>query len=288
MSTPSDERTAHIIRAFGLSDIVPRASDFATARAHLLPTDGSTPIFAGGKPIMRRRESSSPAVEEALARGFALAHFPARALLPEDSFARFGSRRKSASAAAARVGRSPDPSAPAPSASRGRSAASVAAASSAQQGGPAAAAGDELDSARIPRGISPHVLPRNALMRPLPPARELLETHVPLQRTDRYDASNERWLTGVDAGDFAVSDPVVVAELAKAYRRCFPRTERDDQLEELPTSRFCGNFLLRRWGGAFPPHCHYDFYRRYGEFGIGAASAEYHNFPAGRHPLGPI
>jgi len=66
--------------------------------------------------------------------------------------------------------------------------------------------------------------------------------------------------------------------------RCFPRTDIDEKLEAFPASPYNGNFLLRRWGGAFPDHCRYEHYRKFGEFGQGAKTAEYHNFPCGLPP----
>ena len=67
-------------------------------------------------------------------------------------------------------------------------------------------------------------------------------------------------------------------------RRCFKRSEKDLKREAFPTSKFTGNYILQRYGGAFPPHGNYGFYRRYGLEGRGAASAEYHNFPNGERP----
>ena len=42
---------------------------------------------------------------------------------------------------------------------------------------------------------------------------------------------------------------------------------------------------LRRYGGAYPKHGNYDFYRRYGAAGQGAVTAEYHNKPNGDDPV---
>lgn len=320
-SATTDPQTLHILKKFGLDEIMPQPQDFASARAELLPLDGSTPIFAGGKPITRRRESSSPAVTEALARGFKLTHFPARALLPEDQFASHRKNTLQQQNYFDNVGApprsspsvSPDPRLQyqQPQASAATAASLLSSSSiaeiqqrqqrdiskqlrqesnsrSPQQTSDATSHYAQNNPARIPPNIDPHVLPQGALMQPLPPARELYETHVPLQQTTKFDATNERWLHGVDTGDWALSDPVALTSMARIYRRCFPRTERDDQHDEFPTSNFAGNYILKRYGGCFPEHCHYSFYRKYGEHGQGAVSSEYHNFPAGRHPLAPI
>jgi hypothetical protein len=66
--------------------------------------------------------------------------------------------------------------------------------------------------------------------------------------------------------------------------RCFAFTAEDQRLAELPTSKYSGNFLLRRWGGSLPKHQRYDHYSKFGCSGRGAASAEFHNFPNGRKP----
>lgn len=68
------------------------------------------------------------------------------------------------------------------------------------------------------------------------------------------------------------------------FHRCFPLTEKDRKLRSFPTSRYSGNYLLQRYGGAFPQHGNYGFYRRYGLDGRGAASADLHNFPGGDAP----
>jgi hypothetical protein len=67
-------------------------------------------------------------------------------------------------------------------------------------------------------------------------------------------------------------------------KRCFEQTERDLKLASFPTSKYSGNYTLFRYGGAFPPHANYGFYRRYGSDGRGAAGAEFHNFPNGERP----
>jgi hypothetical protein len=297
----TDPQTLHILKKFGLEEIMPKPQDFESARADLMPIDGSTPIFAGGRPISRRRESSSPAVTEALARGFKLTHFPARALLPEDQFANhskntlqqekfFESSNNNNNKSNNNNRNSPDPNLLlSPDEVQQQQQKALAQQLRQQQSENRASQQNEYsNAARIPANIDPHVLPQGALMQPLPPARELLNKHIPLQQTTKYDVSNERWLGGYDAGDWALSDPVALTSMARIYRRCFPRTEKDDQYDEFPTSDFSGNFILRRYGGCFPPHCQYSFYRKYGEVGQGAASSEYHNFPAGRHPLAPI
>lgn len=66
--------------------------------------------------------------------------------------------------------------------------------------------------------------------------------------------------------------------------RCFPRTAKDDDYAGLPTSNYNGNYTLRRYGGSFPEHANYGFYRKYGLKGKGATTAERHNFPAGSPP----
>ena len=67
-------------------------------------------------------------------------------------------------------------------------------------------------------------------------------------------------------------------------KHCFARTEKDYKLGAFPTSKYSGNHILRRYGGAFPKHGNYGFYRKYGTDGRGAASAEFHNFPNGDRP----
>lgn len=54
--------------------------------------------------------------------------------------------------------------------------------------------------------------------------------------------------------------------------------------DSLPTSQFNGNYLLFRYGGKYPKHANYGFYRRFGAEGQGAATSEFHNFPGGQHP----
>lgn len=300
----TDAQTLHILRKFGLDDVMPKPQDFDSARADLLPLDGSAPIFAGGRPINRRRESSSPAVTEALARGFKLAHFPARALLPEDQFAKHGKnslqqeeyfeqqQQKSPSPNNTNMNTTTNNDAtlrPDELQQLQQKSLSQQLHRESQNRNMENSSSSLLaNAARIPSNIDPHVLPQGALMQPLPPARELLNTHVPLQQTTKYDVTNEQWLGGYDAGDWALSDPVALTSMARIYRRCFPRTEKDDQYDEFPTSNFAGNYLLKRYGGCFPPHCQYSFYRKYGEYGQGAVTSEYHNFPAGKHPLAPI
>ncbi len=283
----TDPHTAHILKKFGLDDIMPKAQDFDTARASLLPLDGSDVIFAGGKPIARRRESSSPAVTEALARGFKLAHFPARALLPEDMFSDHNNLRKQIeqeemAKLQQKSSVSPDPRKLSPSVENHNNNNNSQSTTSRNNNN------NNNNPARIPGNIDPHVLPQGALMKPLPSAKELYNTDIPLQETSKFDVTNQQWLYGVDNGDWMLSDPVQLTNMARVFRRCFPRTEKDDQYEEFPTSNYSGNFILKRYGGCFPEHCHYSFYKKYGEFGMGAATSEYHNFPAGRHPLAPI
>ena len=70
----------------------------------------------------------------------------------------------------------------------------------------------------------------------------------------------------------------------KTPYRSFPHTAADTKRDEFPTSRYNGNYLLRRYGGAYPKHGNYDFYRRYGAAGQGAVTAEYHNKPNGDNP----
>lgn len=288
-----DKHTSYIIKKFGLEDIVPRIGDYEAARAEQqLPLDGHIPIFAGGKPIHTRRESSSPAVVDALRYGFKLAHYPARALLPEDMFSKYGADAKS------KGSNSPDPALP--SASRNPSSSQHRAASSSSQqmqlqlqpyvSPPMSASRREQQhQQRIPGDISPHVLPHGALLQPLPAARELMETQIPLAVPARYSRQLDEWQAGVDVGSpsWALSDPEMIIGMARHYRRCFPRTARDDTYDELPTSRFSGNYILRRYGGCFPEHCHYSHYRKYSEFGLNTTS-EFHNYPAGRHPYAPI
>ena len=306
MTDRLDDRTEAIISKYSLSDVVPRASDFEAARANLLPLDGSTPVFVGGRLIARRRQSSSPAVEEALARGFELAHFPSRALLPhpsEDSFGVAAAVSKSGAPVvaarrplqstsrvrgAAATSVSPEPALPRADHADRRS--PSLAATSSWSDTAAAAAARAADEARIPKGISPHVLPQGLLMRPLPSAGELLASETPLQHepTARLSDESRRWRAGADMGFWATSDASFLADLSRPFRRCYPRTEKDEQLDEYPTSQFAGNFILRRYGGNFPPHCQYDFYKKYGERGLGARSSEYHSFPGGRHPLAPL
>uniref|UniRef100_A0A7S1M5Q2 Uncharacterized protein n=1 Tax=Neobodo designis TaxID=312471 RepID=A0A7S1M5Q2_NEODS len=67
--------------------------------------------------------------------------------------------------------------------------------------------------------------------------------------------------------------------------RSFPETAADEKRASFPTSRYNGNYLLRRYGGAYPKHGNYDFYRRYGAAGQGAVTAEYHNKPNGDDPV---
>eukprot|EP00744_Colponema_vietnamica_P010430 GILI01014738.1.p1 GENE.GILI01014738.1~~GILI01014738.1.p1 ORF type:complete len:248 (-),score=17.52 GILI01014738.1:70-813(-) len=66
--------------------------------------------------------------------------------------------------------------------------------------------------------------------------------------------------------------------------RCFPRTAKDDEYEGLPTSNYNGNYTLRRYGGSFPQHANYGFYRKFGLRGQGATTSERHNFPIGSAP----
>ena len=70
----------------------------------------------------------------------------------------------------------------------------------------------------------------------------------------------------------------------RARRRCFPWTSADERLQTLPVSDYNGNYILRRYGGCFPPHARYRFYRRFGMTGQGASSSEYHNLPLGDAP----
>jgi hypothetical protein len=70
----------------------------------------------------------------------------------------------------------------------------------------------------------------------------------------------------------------------RAPHRSFPETTKADKLASFPTSPYNGNYLLRRYGGAFPAHGNYGFYRRYGAAGQGARTAEYHNMPNGLTP----
>jgi hypothetical protein len=67
--------------------------------------------------------------------------------------------------------------------------------------------------------------------------------------------------------------------------RSFPASESDRKREGFPTSKYNGNYLLRRYGGAFPKHGEYGFYRRYGAAGQGAVTAEFHNRPNGDSPV---
>lgn len=52
----------------------------------------------------------------------------------------------------------------------------------------------------------------------------------------------------------------------------------------LPTSKYNGNYILYRYGGSFPKHANYGFYRRYGLEGRGAATSDRHNLPLGVAP----
>jgi hypothetical protein len=54
--------------------------------------------------------------------------------------------------------------------------------------------------------------------------------------------------------------------------------------DTLPTSQFNGNYLLFRYGGKFPKHGNYGFYRRYGCEGQGAVTSEFHHLPGGQRP----
>ena len=67
---------------------------------------------------------------------------------------------------------------------------------------------------------------------------------------------------------------------SSAKPKCFPAENQRDY----PTSNYNGNYQLRRFGGDFPSHCNYGFYRRYGTEGQGAVSAEFHNSPGGGRP----
>ena len=67
--------------------------------------------------------------------------------------------------------------------------------------------------------------------------------------------------------------------------KCFQRSQTDDaEYGGYPTSNYNGNYHLRRYGGKFPKHCNYGFYRRYGLNGQGAVSAGAHNYPMGSAP----
>ena len=67
--------------------------------------------------------------------------------------------------------------------------------------------------------------------------------------------------------------------------KCFQRPHDDNATYEgYPTSKYNGNYHLRRYGGKFPQHCNYGFYRRYGLKGQGAVTAGAHNYPAGAPP----
>lgn len=66
------------------------------------------------------------------------------------------------------------------------------------------------------------------------------------------------------------------------HRRCFAHSK--NPRDNLPTSKYNGNYLLFRYGGKFPKHANYGFYRRYGCEGQGAATSEFHNLPTGQRP----
>lgn len=66
--------------------------------------------------------------------------------------------------------------------------------------------------------------------------------------------------------------------------RCFKNSK--NPRDTLPTSQFNGNYLLYRYGGKFPKHGNYGFYRRYGYEGQGAVTSEFHHLPGGQRPDG--
>lgn len=62
------------------------------------------------------------------------------------------------------------------------------------------------------------------------------------------------------------------------------RKEPVEVSSAFPTSKYNGNYLLQRYGGQFPKHGNYGFYRRYGTEGRGAATSATHNMPNGLKP----
>lgn len=74
---------------------------------------------------------------------------------------------------------------------------------------------------------------------------------------------------------------------ATAQRRSFAQRSLSPQADSrgLSASSYSnGNYLIRRYGGHFPAHANYGFYRRYGAQGRGAATSEFHNLPMGVRP----
>jgi hypothetical protein len=66
------------------------------------------------------------------------------------------------------------------------------------------------------------------------------------------------------------------------HRRSFVNSH--NPRDNLPNSKYNGNYLLFRYGGKYPKHANYGFYRRYGFEGQGAATSEFHNLPSGQKP----
>lgn len=118
---------------------------------------------------------------------------------------------------------------------------------------------------------------------PAPPVHTANGAHIEAAARDaaRFRPHAGGASRGEQGGDGGGSED---AAQHRHHRRCFPYTDRDEKRESFPTSNYNGNFLLRRYGGCFPPHARYEFYRQYGMSGQGAASSEHHNLPMGEAP----